>query len=133
MELALPAPSDGPVAGDARNAAPGATDGKIAPEMPPVAEPGGAAASPEAVPMAGSASSAAPDAGGGAADAVPPDQVTQAVPADGAAADVAPAATDVPPDAGPNASWLVAGSLLLLAAGLILGALRLAGTRSATR
>jgi hypothetical protein len=58
--------------------------------------------------------------------------MTQAAPADSGAADVAPPPADVS-QGGEGYPWLVAGSLLLLVVGLVLGGLRLAGTRVAGR
>lgn len=126
MELAVPAATDG-----ARAAVPEASDGKMAPEAPPAAEPGGAGASPGIAALPGADATSPPEAGG-AEDAAPLDQAAPPVPAGGGAEAAVPA-TDVPSEGGTGAPWLVAGSLALLAAGVLLGALRLAGRREAGR
>ena len=135
MELALPVASDAGTPGAERAAQPEPTDGKMAPEAPLAAGgPSGApsTASPAPAVLLAPEATLAPgaEAGGAAADGSQP--MTQAAPADGGAADVAPSQTDVS-QGGEGYPWLVAGSLLLLAAGLVLGGLRLAGTRVAGR
>ncbi len=129
MEMALPAPSEAPAGagGGERATAPSASpgaDAKTAPEVPAAAgSPGESAPAILTAPVDGA--SPEPDLAGGAA-------------ADSGGAQAAPPAGDVAPPTGGSegsggAPWLVAGSLALLAAGLILGALRLAGTRVISR
>ena len=135
MELALPAASDAGTPGTERAAQPEPTDGKLAPEAPLAAGgPSGApsTASPAPAALLAPEATVAPGAEAGGAAAGGSQPMTQAVPAGGGAADVAPPPADVS-EGGEGYPWLVVGSILLLAAGLVLGGLRLAGTRVAGR
>ena len=145
--LALPAPSEAATSPGAERAAePQATDGKAAPEVAaPAEEPGAASPGVAALPAAGGTAAplparggtAVPDEGAGGAAVTGSEPMTQAASANdaGAGAVVRPAAeaSALTDGAGTGVPWLAAVSLLLLAAGLVLGGLRLAGKRAVTR